>query len=158
MTDAAIITSKRNFIQEARRVLAFFQNPVWSSSEARTDEEHVNDFAENVVTTRERFPELPEKTEMHMVINDDGDQILALTGFSPEAAERARAICAFLRSMPHILLDMEHAIHLEERVDELLKSNNEKLLENRDQRATIRKLEAQVAFLLNKIPVPVEAS
>lgn len=42
---------------------------------------------------------------------------------------------------------------LRRRVDELLQSNNEKLFENREQRQTIRKLQAQVAFLLETIPV-----
>jgi hypothetical protein len=124
MLDPAITKSKLDFIKEARRTLAFFQDPVWAATKAATDPEHLIAHAETLAKTRQHHADLPEKTEMHMVIGD-GDVIFALAGNSPDAAERARAIVGFLRSMPYVLEEMERGLHLEERVDELLRSNNE---------------------------------
>jgi hypothetical protein len=46
----------------------------------------------------------------------------------------------------------------EDRVKELIASNNEKLFENRAQRDEIRQLKAQVDLLLKSIPVADEAT
>jgi len=112
MSNAAIIKSQMNFIAEARRVLAYLQDPVWAASEAKPDEDHVTDYASTIAKTREHFPKLPKNTEMQMVLGD-GDVVFALTGNSPDAAERARAIVGFLRSMPYLLDDLEQRIKSE---------------------------------------------
>jgi len=46
----------------------------------------------------------------------------------------------------------------EQRINELIASNNEKLFENRAQRDQIRQLKAQVDLLLKSIPIPPEAA
>ena len=149
MSDPAIIKNKLDFIKEARRVLALFQDPVWAATDEKSDEEHVADFVETLAKTREHF-DLPEKTAINAVLGED-DTILAMAGNSPESSERARAIVGFLHSMPYLLNEVERALHLDERIIELLQSNNEKLIENRAQRATIRTYEARESWLLEKL-------
>jgi hypothetical protein len=99
-----------SFIREARRFLQFVESPVWAGSAELTDEEHLAETRTHLEKSRERF-DLPERTVMHSVRNDEG-LVLALTGNTPNAAERARFLTGMISALPR-LLDL-----IEERVIE----------------------------------------
>jgi hypothetical protein len=150
MTDQAA-EQKLAFIQEARQLLALFNDPAWAAGAQKEDEGHVIDFAEAIVDTRQDHPGLPEETAMSMVLGE-GDKILAYTGNTPGAALRAKAIVGFIHSMPGLLATLEASITFEQRVSELLDHNSKQLMENRALRETIRQLNARLDWLLDRIP------
>ena len=150
-----------SFIREARKFLDLVESPSWVGSEELTDSEHVDEINTHLAKTRERI-ELPEKTVMHSVRNADTGLVLAMTGNTPAAAERARFLTGLMTALPRLLEAIEESFVREafadDRIKELITSNNEKLFENRTQRDEIRQLKAQVDLLLKSIPVPPEAS
>ena len=99
-----------SFIREARRFLKFVESPVWAGSAELTDEEHLAETRTILEKSRDRF-DLPERTVMHSVRNDKG-LVLALTGNTPNASERARFLTGMITALPR-LLDL-----IEERVIE----------------------------------------
>ena len=150
MTDQAA-AQKLAFVKEARQLLALFNDPAWATSAQKDDEGHVIDFADAISDTRENHPGLPEGTAMSMVLGE-GDKILAYTGNTPEAALRAKAIVGFIHSMPGLLAALESSVTFDQRVSELLDHNSTQLMENRALRETIRKLNARINWLLDRIP------
>ena len=140
---------------DARRALALFQDPVWAATKEQTDEEHLADYAKTLAATRAHYTGMPETTQKHWVMGE-GDLVLAFTGNSPKSPLRAEALVGFLRVMPFLLDSLEASLTLKEehsdRVSELIQHNTEQLMENRAQRATIRKLQAQVSWLMDQIP------
>lgn len=151
-----------SWIQEAREQLALFGTPVWGSTDAQTDADHIADLSKMLQQGRERFL-LNDKTEMHSLrlMGEDGvSYVTCLTGNTPFSGPRARALAGYLMSMPFMLDMMEDVVNGkiisadldQERIKELIESNNEKLFENRAQRVEIKKLEAQVAWLMERIP------
>ncbi|WP_029081155.1 hypothetical protein [Bradyrhizobium sp. th.b2] len=149
-----------SFIREARKFLRFVENPEWAGSAELTDVEHLDEMKTHLEKTRGRI-DMPEKTVMHFVRNSETGLVLAMTGNTPEAAERARFLTGLMTSLPRLLQAIEEsfvdAAFAEDRIKELITSNNEKLFENRGQRDEIRQLKAQVDLLLKSIPVPPEA-
>jgi len=150
------------WIEEARERLKTFGTPAWGSTDPLTDAEHIANFSNMLRSSRERF-DLDEKTEMHdvRVLNDDGSSfITAMTGNTPQAAQRAQSIAGYLMAMPAMLETIEYALNekmavediYRERIKELLEHNNELTFQNRDQRIEIKKLQAQVAWLMERIP------
>ncbi|MCA1379521.1 hypothetical protein I6F34_01630 [Bradyrhizobium sp. BRP05] len=158
MTDAIEATTdqrKLEYVTEARRLLALFQDPIWGATAAQTDEEHLADYKSTLAKTREYYPELPEKTEIHAVMGE-GNVVFAFTGNAPNSGERARALVGFIHTMPYLLDSLVELIELKrthsDRVSELIQHNTMQLMENRAQRDTILKLQAQVQFLMDQIP------
>lgn len=149
-----------SFIREARRFLRLVQNPEWVVSAENTDAEHIDELTATLAISRESS-NLPEKTVMHKVQNAQTGLILAITGNTPDAAERARFLTGIIAALPRLLEGIEAFMvrdaFMQARIKELLESNNDKLFENREQRTLIRQLEAQVAFLLKSIPAEPEA-
>jgi hypothetical protein len=149
-----------SFISEARKFLKFVQNPEWSGSAELTDDEQLDEMKTHLAKTRERSS-LPDKTVMHSVRDSETGLVLAMTGNTPEAAERARFLTGLMRSLPRLLGAIEDsfvdAAFANERIKELITSNNEKLFENRAQRDDIRQLKAQVDLLLKAVQIPPEA-
>lgn len=90
---------------------------------------------------------------MNMIDSEIG--VLAFTGNTPRAPDRARALVGFLRNMPFLLDSVEELIELRrihsKRVSELIEHNTAQLLENRAQRATIRSLKLRDEWMLNKL-------
>jgi hypothetical protein len=154
VTEKATVEQKLDFIRETRRLLGFFKTPQWAATSEKTDEEHLADYARTLARTRESNPDFPEKTAMNFIENGD-DLVLAYIGNTPSAAERARAMTGFLLVFPELLDEMVDAmadgLMHEARVTELLKHNNEQLMENRAQRQTIRSLQAREQWLLEKL-------
>jgi hypothetical protein len=150
-----------SFVREARKFLRFVENPEWVGSAELTDEDQISEMKTHLSKTRERT-RLPEKTVMHSVRNSETGLVLAMTGNTPDAAERARFLTGLMRSMPRLLEAIEESFVREafadDRIKELIASNNEKLFENRAQRDQIRQLQAQVNLLLKAIPVRPEAA
>lgn len=150
------------WIEEARERLKTFGTPVWGCTDPLTDAEHLANFSDMLTSGRERF-DLGDKTEMHdvRVVHQDGSSfVTAMTGNTPLAAQRAQSIVGFLLTMPEMLETIEYSLNekmaiediYRERVKELLEHNNELTFQNRDQRIEIKKLEAQVAWLMEHIP------
>jgi hypothetical protein len=152
------IEQKLNEIDEARRMMEFISEPVWSQTKEQTDAEHLKDYEGTLKRTRESFPEMPASTAMNFITLGETGIVLAYVGHSPTSADRARAMVGFLKSMPtvfdNIIEMMGNEIWLRRRCDELLVHNNEQLEENRMQRQNIRQLRAQVEHLLSTIPIP----
>jgi hypothetical protein len=150
-----LIEAKLGFIAEARRLLTNFKDPIWAGSESKSDEDHVKEFTAILAKTRETHPDLEATTVMNSVCDETG-LVIVLTGNTPEAGQRAKLIAGLLHSVRGMLDDWEVLILLnaqqEARIEELLVSNNEKLMENRAQRETIRKLQAKIDWLLEQIP------
>jgi hypothetical protein len=140
-----------DFISEARRILAFVSEPSWLVTEPQSDEAHLAILKGMLSDTRESHPSLPVETIMNFVNRGDG-KLIAITGHTEEAAQRAAFIAGIIRALPKMLEAVEDNIVLRERVDALLKHNNQQLFEMRDQRAAIRKLAGQVTWLLQHIP------
>jgi hypothetical protein len=145
-----------SFIREARRFLKFVQHPEWVGSAENTDAEHIAEFTTTLGISRESKC-LPEKTVMHQVRSTETGLVLAITGNTPDAAERARFLTGMIAALPRLLEGIEafmvRDVFMGARIKELLESNNEKLFENREQRQTILQLQAQVDLLLKAIPV-----
>lgn len=150
-----------SFVREARKFLKYVADPEWVGSAELTDDEHVEEMKTHLAMTRARF-DLPEKTVMHSVSIADSGLVLAMTGNTTDAAERARFLTGMMRALPRLLDAIEDsfvdASIANERINELIASNNEKLFENRAQRQEIRQLKAQVDLLLKAIPLPPEAA
>ncbi|WP_439357960.1 hypothetical protein [Bradyrhizobium sp. DASA03007] len=150
-----------SFVREARKFLKFVQDPEWTGSAELTDDQHVEEMKTHLAKTRERI-ELPEKTVMHSVRGAESGLVLAMTGNTPDAAERARFLTGLMRSLPRLLEAIEDYFIREsvadDRIKELISSNNEKLFENRAQRDEIRQLKAQVDLLLKSIPIKPETA
>lgn len=148
-----------SFVREARKFLRFVADPEWTGSAELTDEGHVEEMKTHLAKTRERVA-LTEKTVMHSVRNSENGLVLAMTGNTPDAAERARFLTGLMRSMPRLLDAIEENFVREafadDRIKELIASNNEKLFENRAQRDEIRQLKAQVELLLKAVPIKPE--
>jgi hypothetical protein len=149
-----------SFIREARKFLNLVESPFWAVSEAMTDVAHLEETATHLVKTRELFS-LPETTVMNSVRNSETGLVLAITGNTPAAAERARFLTGLMSALPRLLDEIEESFvretFAEDRIKELITSNNEKLFENRAQRDEIRQLKAQVDLLLKSIPIPTQA-
>jgi hypothetical protein len=145
-----------SFIREARRFLKFVQHPEWVGSAENTDAEHLAELSTTLTISRESL-NLSEKTVMHQVRSTETGLVLAITGNTPDAAERARFLTGMIAAMPRLLEGIEafmvRDVFMQARIEELLESNNDKLIENREQRHTILQLQAQVNFLLKSIPV-----
>lgn len=150
-----------SFVNQAKLFLKYVRNPEWSGSAELTDAEHVEEMRTHLALTRDRV-DLPEKTTMHSVRDSETGLVLALTGHTKEAAERARFLTGLMFALPRLLQAIEDsfvdAAFAEERIKDLIASNNEKLFENRAQRDEIRQLKAQVDLLLKSIPIPPEAA
>jgi hypothetical protein len=150
-----------SFINEARRFLGAIDSPEWIGSAELTDAEHIEEMTSILRISREAH-DLPERTVMHSVRSSRTGLIMASTGHTPRAADRARFLTGLLTALPRLLEGIEASLVREAltevRINELIQSNNDKLFENRDQRQTIRQLQAQVGHLLSTIPTPVEAS
>jgi hypothetical protein len=149
-----------SFVREARKFLKFVADPEWAGSAELTDDEQIEEMKTHLAKTRELIV-LPEKTVMHSVRNTQTGLVLALTGITPDAAERARFLTGLMQALPRLLEAIEDsfvdAAFANERIKELITSNNEKLFENRAQREQIRQLQAQVELLLKSIPLKSEA-
>jgi hypothetical protein len=154
VTEEVTKEQKIAFIKEARRLLALFHDPVWAVTPEQTDEEHLAEYNSTLARTREHFSSLPTNTAMNAVMGE-GDTILAFTGNSPDAPDRARAIVGFVHSMPYLLNSLEALLAINEtfdkRVTELIEHNTAQLMENREQRRTIRALQAREKWLLEKL-------
>ena len=98
-----------SFIREARSFLKFVESPGWFGSAELTDLDHVAEMATSLSLTRERV-NLPEMTVMHSVRNTETGLILALTGNTPDAAERARFLTGLMRAMPRLLEAIEQCV------------------------------------------------
>jgi hypothetical protein len=150
-----------SFVREARKFLKFVDHPEWGSSEELTDDQLLDEMKTHLAQTRERI-DMPEKTRMHSVYNAETGLVLAMTGNTPDAAERARFLTGLMSALPRLLEAIEEsfvqAAFAEERIKELISSNNEKLFENRAQRDRIRQLQAQVELLLKSIPLKPETA
>jgi hypothetical protein len=148
-----------SFIREARRFLKFVQSPEWVGSAENTDAEHLAELTTTLAISRES-KNLPEKTVMHQIRSTETGLVLAITGNTPDAAERARFLTGMISAMPRLLEGIEafmvRDVFMQSRIKELLESNNDMLFENREQRADIRQLKAQVEFLLKTIPAEPE--
>jgi hypothetical protein len=148
-----------SFISEARRFLKFVPNPEWVASAENRDAEHIAEFTTTLAISRES-KSLSEKTVMHQVRSSETGLVLAITGNTSDAAPRARFLTGMIAAMPRLLEGIEASMvrdaFAQERIKELLESNNDKLTENREQRQTIRQLKAQVDLLLKSIPVEPE--
>jgi len=150
-----------SFINEARRFLEPIDKPEWVGSAELTDAEHIAEMTTILEISRKEH-ELPERTVMHSVRAEGTGLMMAVTGNTPRAADRARFLTGLLTALPRLLEGIEASMVrealMEGRIKELIESNNEKLFENRAQRDMIRQLRAQVRHLLSTIPTPVEAS
>ncbi|SDH37957.1 hypothetical protein [Bradyrhizobium ottawaense] len=148
-----------SFISEARRFLKFVSSPEWAASAENTDAEHIADLTMTLALSRES-KSLPEKTVMHQVRCSETGLVLAIAGNTPAAAARARFLTGMIAAMPRLFEGIEafmvRDVFMQDRVRELLESNNDKLNENRAQRAVIRQLQAQVDHLLKTIPAEPE--
>jgi hypothetical protein len=149
-----------SFVREARKFLKFVTDPEWAGSAELTDDEQIEEMKIHLAKTRELIA-LPEKTVMHSVRNTKTGLVLAMTGITPDAAERARFLTGLMQALPRLLEAIEgsfvDAAFANERIKELITSNNEKLFENRAQRDEIRQLKAQVELLLKSIPLKSES-
>lgn len=141
--------AKERFIAECRRVIPFFGQPEWMTTDSQSDDDHVSDFSLMLNDTREDHNP-SEKTEMHYVRDSVTGRTLAIVGNTDDASERARGLTGILRSLPAIL---DSWMRAEERVNELLESNNEKLTEVRTLRAKVRALEDRQKWLIDHIPL-----
>ncbi|MEY9147477.1 hypothetical protein [Bradyrhizobium elkanii] len=157
MTDT-IVTKEQMlaYVADARRLLAQVQDPIWAVTPTQTDAEHLADYKSTLARTRVAFPEMEETTQMNMVLGEGGI-VYAFTGHSPTAADRAKALVGFIRTMPFLLDSLVASLEAKEehsaRVTELLQHNNAQLTENREQRAEIKRLQARVKWLLELVPV-----
>ncbi|WLA43971.1 hypothetical protein QNJ95_22110 [Bradyrhizobium elkanii] len=156
MTDTTVTKEQMlAYVADARRLLAQVQDPIWAITPKQTDEEHLADYEVTLARTRVAFPEMEEKTEMNMVLGEGGI-VYAFTGHSPTAADRAKALVGFIRTMPFLLDSLVASLEQKEqhsaRVTELLQHNNVQLTENREQRAEIKRLQARVKWLLELVP------
>ncbi|TYO65409.1 hypothetical protein FXV83_15855 [Bradyrhizobium hipponense] len=97
-----------SFVREARKFLTLVESPTWAGSAELTDEEHVAEMATHLAKSRERL-DLPERTVMHSVRNSD-DLVLAMTGNTPAAAERARFLTGLLTALPRLLDAIEERV------------------------------------------------
>lgn len=97
-----------SFIREARKFMDLVESPTWAGSAELTDEEQLAEMATHLAKSRERF-NLPERTVMHSVRNAE-DLVLALTGNTPAAAERARFLTGLLTALPRLLDAIEERI------------------------------------------------
>ena len=61
----------------------------WGVVPEKSDVDHVLDFISTLKTTRQIFPETPEKARMHGIYKKGSDVILAHTGTSPHSPTRA---------------------------------------------------------------------
>ena len=150
-----------SFINKSRRFLSLIGTPEWVVSAELTDAEHLEEMSSNLRITRERH-ELPERTVMSSVWSAETELTMAITGNTPSADERARFLTGLLTALPHLLEGIEASMvreaMMDGRIKELIQSNNDKLFENRNQRKTIRQLQAQVEHLLSTIPTNPEKS
>jgi hypothetical protein len=129
-----------SFVNEARRFLGAIDSPEWVGSAELTDAEHIEEMS-SILRLSRASHDLPERTVMHSVRSFKTGLIMAATGHTPRAADRARFLTGLLTALPRLLEGIETS-----------------LAENREQRQTIRQLQAQVDHLLSTIPSPVEAS
>jgi hypothetical protein len=95
-----------SFIREARHFLKYVESPGWVGSAELADEDHVAELATSLSLSRERLG-LPETTVMHSVRNTQTGLILALTGNTPDAAERARFLTGLMQALPRLLQAIE---------------------------------------------------
>jgi hypothetical protein len=98
-----------SFVREARKFLKYVESPGWVGSAELTDEDHVAELATSLSLSRARLG-LPAETVMHSVRNTKTGLILALTGNTPDAAERARFLTGLMQSLPRLLDAIEQKI------------------------------------------------
>ncbi|MEH2517354.1 hypothetical protein V1279_002927 [Bradyrhizobium sp. AZCC 1610] len=143
------------WIAQAKQFLPLFRDPIWAGTGEQNDREHLRDYANTLAKTRATFDLLPAETVMNFIVDED-DKVIAFTGNSPDAADRAKAIVGFIRAMPEIIHKLEEFRALVPdfgaRIAELIEHNNDQLMENRAQREIIRQQKAQIDFLLSKVP------
>lgn len=159
MTDKNDTQELLSFISEARRFMKSITEPEWTCSQLLTDDDHLSEMKAQLECSR-NVHSLPEKTEMHSVRSAGTGLVYAYTGNTPNAADRARFLTGLLTALPRLLEGIEASLvreaFMDARIKELIESNNEKLMENREQRQEIRQLKAQVDLLLKSIPVEPE--
>jgi hypothetical protein len=110
MTDQDDITqAKLSFIREARRYQQLFQNVAWTATADQTDADHVAWLTKTLASTRENV-DLPETTMLNAVTDSETGLVLALTGNTPDAADRARFLAGLLQALPHILDEFERLL------------------------------------------------
>lgn len=155
----AMTDQLKSWIGEAREQLKMFGTPIWGATDAALDSEHLQDFELMLTKGRERF-DLPAQTRMHSLrleTEGGGSFVACLTGNTPQAGDRARALASFLMSMPLLIDNMEasvvHSAETSARISELIDSNNTKEEANRVQARRIKQLEEQVRWLVEKIGV-----
>jgi hypothetical protein len=98
-----------SFIREARKFLKYVESPGWFGSAEGTDQTHIDDLKTQLELTRERL-ELPEETVMHSVRNTKTGLVLAYTGNTPDAAERARFLTGLMHALPGLLETIEECV------------------------------------------------
>jgi signal transduction histidine kinase len=141
----------QEFAAEARRLLPLVAGATWAASEMKPAYQHACDISDMFYDGQPDSHPLVQ-SEMHLLINQDG-KTLAIIGNTISSNERARFLAGLIHSLPTLLEFVEN--HTDEQKDariiELIKSNNEKLFENRKQREEIRALKAREARLLTLI-------
>ena len=100
-----------SFVREAREFLKYVESPGWVGSAELTDEDHVAELATTLSVSRERL-NLPQETVMHSVRNTKTGLILALTGNTPDAAERAKFLTGLMQALPRLLEAIEESTNV----------------------------------------------
>ena len=117
-----------SFINEARRFLEPIDKPEWVGSSELTDAEHIAEMT-TILEISRKAHELPERTVMHSVRAEGTGLMMAVTGNTPRAADRARFLTGLLTALPRLLEGIEASMVrealMEGRIKELIESNNE---------------------------------
>jgi hypothetical protein len=143
--------SKREWISKAREYLQLFQNQQWGVTDPKTDEVHVEAFADTLKITRESYA-LAEQTVLHGVFMGNQKEgladVICLTGDAPNSGDRAKALVGFLNVLPFLLDEVER---MYARIDDLIDGNNEKLMALREAKSTIDLLERTERWLMDQV-------
>jgi hypothetical protein len=98
-----------SFVREARKFLKYVESPGWYGSVEGPDQVHIDDLKTQLELTRERLC-LPDATVMHSVRNTKTGLVLAYTGNTPDAAERARFLTGLMQALPSLLETIESCV------------------------------------------------
>ena len=98
-----------SFVREARKFLKYVESPGWFGSNEASDQAHIAELKQQLELTRERLG-LPDETVMHSIVNTKTGLLLAYTGNTPDAAERARFLTGLMQSLPSLLTIIEECV------------------------------------------------
>jgi hypothetical protein len=98
-----------SFIREARKFLTYVELPGWFGSAEGSDQVHIEGLKRQLQLTRDRL-DLPDTTVMHSVRNTKTGLVLAYTGNTPDAAERARFLTGLMEALPRLLETIEECV------------------------------------------------